>query len=395
LRASTLPLAISSETLLLPDGGEIGPWVIRANWDHTFTPNVLNNFNYGYLDFRGSELSNDSTFASQLPQIPGAAAYKAPPQINFGDGFVSMGSDLLHHESRPTSIVNDLISWTRGSHTFKFGGELRTLENNLRNNNNQSGTFGFSDLTTGLLGINSGSPIASFLLGDVDNASVSFNNVDTLYARGKLFALHAGDTWKATNKLSVTYGMRWDVSTPSVERYDNMSFLDPTASNPGAGGLPGTLAFAGTKWGAASYGQRHPEKTYYHAFSPRLGIAYSLSPKTVIRTGYGVFYSQAFYPGWNGGVAQDGFNTTPTLSSSQGGLTPAMILSEGFPSTLQRTPEISPSFLNGQGGPLYRPLDANRLPYSQQWNFTVDHQFTNNFYVQRGVCSEQRNAPAF
>jgi hypothetical protein len=66
--------------------------------------------------------------------------------------------------------------------------------------------------------INSGNPIASFILGGVDNANVSFNNVDTLYARGKLWALHAGDTWKATNKLSVTYGMRWDVSTPSIER---------------------------------------------------------------------------------------------------------------------------------------------------------------------------------
>jgi hypothetical protein len=388
-KVSTLPFQISNETLLLPDGGEIGPWVIRMNWDHTFTPNLINNFNYGYLDFRGSEISNDAQYVDQLPKIPGAAGYKAPPQINFSDGFVSMGSDLLHHESRPTSVLNDLVSWTHGSHTFKFGGELRTLQNNLRNNNNESGSFGFADLTTGLLGINSGNPIASFILGGVDNANVSFNNVDTLYARGKLWALHAGDTWKATNKLSVTYGMRWDVSTPSIERYDNMSFLDPTAPNPGAGGLPGTLAFAGSKWGNASYGRRHPEKTYYHAFSPRLGLAYSLSPKTVIRSGYGIFYSQAFYPGWNGGVAQDGFNTTPTLSSSQGGLAPAMILSQGFPSNLPKTPVISPSFLNGQGGPLYRPLDANRLPYSQQWNFTVDHQFTNNFYISAAYVANK------
>ena len=86
--------------------------------------------------------------------------------------------------------------------------------------------------------------------------------------------------------------------------------------------------------------QRHPENTYYHAFSPRFGIAYSLTPKTVLRSGYGIFFSQAFYPGWNGGIAQDGFNTTPTLSSSLGGLSPAMMLSEGFPSNLP-TPVIS------------------------------------------------------
>ena len=81
-----------------------------------------------------------------------------------------MGLDDLHHESRPTNILNDILSWSHGSHTFKFGGEARTLQNNLRNNNNGSGAFGFADLTTGLLGINSGNSIASFLLGNVDNA---------------------------------------------------------------------------------------------------------------------------------------------------------------------------------------------------------------------------------
>ena len=388
-KVSTLPAPISNDIYLLPDGGEIGPWVNRLNWDHTFSPHVLNNLNYGYLDFRGSEIAVDAPYANKLPKIPGAAQGNQPPQITFADGFLSMGLNDLHHESRPTNILNDILSWSHGSHTFKFGGEARTLQNNLRNNNNGSGTFGFSDLTTGLQGINSGSAVASFLLGYVNNASVSFNNVDTSYARGKLFALHAGDTWKASSKLSVNYGLRWDVSTPSVEKHDNFSFLDPSGVNPGAGGRLGTLVFAGTKWGDASYGARHPEKTFYHAFAPRVGIAYSATPKTVIRAGYGIFYSQAFYPGWNGGISQEGFNTNPTFSSSMGGLSPALILSQGFPSNIQKTPVISTTFENGQSGPLYRPADANRLPYAQQWNFTVDHQFTNNFYVSAAYVANK------
>jgi hypothetical protein len=389
-QVSNLPPPISNDTYLLPDGGEIGPWVIRWNWDHTFSPNLVNNLNYGYLDFRGSEISIDAPYVDKIPKIPGVANYKAPPQLNFADGFLSMGSDLLHHESRPTNVINDLVSWTRGRHTFRFGGELRTLQNNLRDNNNQSGSFNFSDLNTGLLGINSGSAVASFLLGYVDNANVSFNNVDRLYGRGQLYALHAGDTWKATEKLSITYGLRWDLNTPSVEKYDRFSFLDPTAPNPGAGGLPGTLAFAGTKWGTgASYGGRHPELTYYHAFAPRLGMAFSLTPKTVVRGGYGIFFSQAFYPGWSAGIAQDGFNTNPTLSSTQGGLSAAMMLNQGFPSNIPKNPDISPSFDNGQNGPLYRPLNANRLPYSQQWNFTVEHQFTNNLYVSAAYVANK------
>jgi Carboxypeptidase regulatory-like domain len=388
-KVTNLPPQISNDSYLLPNGGEIGPWVSRASWDHTFSPNVLNNLNYGYLDFRGSELAIDSTYANIMPKIPGAAAYAQPPQINFTDGFLSMGYDDLHHEDRPTNIVNDVLSWSHGKHTFKFGGELRSLQNNLRNNNNQSGTFGFADTETGLLGVNSGSSFASFLLEQVDNASVSFNNIPILYARGRLYALFAGDTWKATPKMSVTYGLRWDVSTPSVEKYNRLSFLDPTRPNPGADGLLGTLAFAGNSWGEASFGSRHPENTYYHAVAPRLGINYALTPKTVIRTGYGIFYSQAYYPGWNGGIAQDGFNTTPTLSSSQGGLSPAMILSQGFPANLPSSAQISSSFLNGQSGPLYRPSTANRLPYGQQWNLTVDHEFTNNFYVSAAYVANK------
>ena len=73
----------------LPDGGEIGPWVNRVNYDHTFSANLLNNLNYGYLDFRGSEIAVDADYASKLPQIPGAAGYSQPPQINFADGFLS------------------------------------------------------------------------------------------------------------------------------------------------------------------------------------------------------------------------------------------------------------------------------------------------------------------
>ena len=388
-KVTTLPPEISNDAYLLPDGGEIGPWVNRVNWDHTFSPHILNNLNYGYLDFRGSEVSVDTPYVDKLPKIPNAAGYKSPPQLNFADGFLSMGYDDLHHESRPTSVTNDLLTWTRGSHTFKFGGEIRTLQNNFKDNNNQSGTFGFSDLNTGLLGINSGSPIASFLLGYVDNASVSFNNVQTLYARGKLFALYGGDTWKVTNKLSLSYGLRWDVNTPSHEKFDNFSFLDPSGANPEAGGRPGRLAFAGDQRGEASYGARYPEKIYYHAFAPRVGFAYSATPKTVVRAGYGIFYSQAFYPNWNSGISQDGFNTTPTLSSSLGGLSPAMILSEGFPANLPKTPVISSSFLNGQDGPSYRPSDANRLPYAQQWNFTVEHQFTSHLYVSAAYVANK------
>ena len=141
----------------------------------------------------------------------------------------------------------------------------------------------------------------------MNNGSVSLYSVGGRYVRQNALIFHIGDTWKVTSKLSLNYGLRWDRFSPSEEKYDNMSFFD-WGPNPDAGNRPGRLAFAGDQWGAASAGVRYPEQLWNGGFGPRIGIAYALNDKTVIRTGYGIFYTQAFYPGWGGGVDQTGFN---------------------------------------------------------------------------------------
>jgi hypothetical protein len=76
------------------------------------------------------------------------------------------------------------------------------------------------------------------------------------------------------------------------------------------------LAFAGNNRGAASFGARYPEKLDLDNLSPRLGIAYSLNEKTVVHVGYGIYYGQAFYPGWNAGMNLDGFNLNDIASQA-------------------------------------------------------------------------------
>ncbi len=240
---------------------------------------------------------------------------------------------------------------------------------------NGSGTFNFSDATTGLLGIPSGNEIASFLLGEVSSGSAGYYSLPQFSPVAKAYGFFAGDTWKATPKLSVTLGLRWDVFTPSWEANDETSFLDISGPNPGAGNRLGRLAFAGTRWNAASYGAKAPEDTYHKAFGPRVGFAYSLDPKTVIRAGYGIFFSQAYYPGWNAGIATDGFNETVSFNSTLGGIQPAFLLQDGFPQNFTKPPFIDSSFLNGQNAPNYRPKDANRLPLHSNgtslWNASL------------------------
>jgi hypothetical protein len=296
-----------------------------------------------------------------------------------------MGCNGYFNQDRPTYLVNDLLAWVKGAHTFKFGGEVRAEEMNNTEYNNDSGSFYFSNLNTGLLGLStpSGNAIASFLLGDVATGSSTFTTVASNYPRQKYYTLFSGDTWKATSELTIDIGVRWDVSPPAVDKYDNLSFFDPNGTNPGADNRLGTLAFSGTKWGSASFGRAVPEQTSYRGFAPRLGIAYGLSSKTVVRAGYGIFYSQLLYTGWNGGVlgGQDGFNSNAAFQSSNGGMTPAFILQNGLPQNFPMPPFISASFDNGRGVGLYRDFTSGHLPYTQQWNVTLEHQFTKDFYV--------------
>jgi hypothetical protein len=383
---STLPTPISQDNHASPEYA----FIDRFNWDHTISPSLLNHFALGYHNRMEGYGSNDVKYASSFPAIPGVATHAYPPQINIGN-FAQMGEqsgiDSQDITARPDFTMNDLFTWVRGRHTIKFGGEYRWLAENNRVAGAGSGTFYFESGETGLQGILSGSPVASFLLGEVDNANATFRAIGANYPRAAAYVLHVGDTYKMTPKLSVNYGLRWDTFTPSVEKFNNTSFFDPLGANPGAGGRPGRLAFAGTKWGAASFGRRAPEYTWNKGFAPRLGIAYSVTPKTVVRTGYGIFYTQAFYPGWGGGIAQDGFSINPTFSSTNSGLTAAFLLRQslisqgiGFPQNFQQPPFIDPSFLNGQGGPNYRPFDANRRSYAQQWNFSIEHEMSSNSY---------------
>src|SRR5260370_1869250 len=110
----------------------------------------------------------------------------------------------------------------------------------------------------------------------------------------------------------------------------------------------------------ACYGAQYPEKPWRRGFAPRLSVAYSYDQKTVVRAGYGVFFTQAFYPGWGGGISLDGFNLNQSFGTlkdpTTGQADPAYYLDTGspLPVTVQSPPFISVSYDN-RHGILYRP----------------------------------------
>jgi hypothetical protein len=394
--ATALPEVIATENPPRPENSPIA----RFNWEHTFSTTMTNHATLGYLNRNegyGSTPANlAAAKANTLPQISGAVAgASALPQFNFDTNFNQIGSSsglpAANVTTRPTWVFNDLISKVRGHHTLTFGGEWRAVQGNIHQHTNEAGNYSFNSASTGipatLLVPTSGSPVASFLLGTVSGGSVDRRTVSGWYPRQVVWALHANDSWKITPKLTVNYGLRWDYYSPSREKYNHLAFFDPTGANPGAGGLLGSLAFAGSgsTCGSACFGSQFPEKPWHKGFAPRLSFAYAHDPKTVVRAGYGIFFAQAFYPGWGGGMNLDGFNLNQAFGSSgknptTGQSLPAFYLDNGVPKNFNPPPFINSGFDNGRG-PLYRPLDANRRPYAQQWNLTIERQLPQNVFL--------------
>ncbi len=400
--ASTLPIQIANESMSFPQFA----FVNRFNWDHTFSPTLLNHVSYGYLNRNEGYGSVDKDYVDEFPKIAGVAKNDIPPTVDIS-GYTSYGATngvggRPNTTARPTNVVNDLLTWVKGKHTWKFGVEVRVIDGTVRTNDNNAGYFYFGESPTGLPGFNSGNGYASFLLGAVDSANYNLRTIGSYYTRQRGCIWHVGDTWRVTSKLTLNLGLRWDYYTPSYEKYDRTAFFDPYGANPGAGGIPGRMVWAGTEWGAASYGARYPEIAWKKGFAPRVGFAYQVDSKTVVRAGYGIFYSQAFYPGWGGGIDANGFNNNVVKSAvAFGGYQPAFYWQDGFPApdATQIPPFIDVTKQNGKYPPMYRPLDANRLPYAQQWNLTIERQLNKDtmvsvaYVANKGTRLPSNNVP--
>jgi hypothetical protein len=352
----------------------------RITHDYVFSPSVLNHLNLGFTRFKTTieSYSVDQNWPTQL----GLAGVNTGPNNSFpcidfvSSGYTSLGD--VNCNSRTLQTNNafqaiDSVSVIRGTHSLKFGVDFRFMETNGIDIYQANGVFQFNALETGLPGSPStGNAVASFLLGAVDRGSLR----DFAYYprnRYKYFATYAQDDWKATRRLTVNYGLRYDIFFPRYEKNNNLSSFDPTIPNPAAGNRLGALAFLGD--GPGRNGRTSFADTYFKAFAPRLGLAYQLTDKTVLRSGYGIYYAQG---NANAGLrdslnASSGFSANPTFASTDQGVTPAFNWNSGFPQNYVRPPVIDPSAANGAD---LRPIlrDDGRPPYFQNWSFTIERE---------------------
>jgi hypothetical protein len=374
-------------------------YLLSLNEVYTISPSIVLNLAYGYtrgFDFQHgvqgdfpdidpvSQLGmpayiNDSGFR-QFPNIV-LADYAQPRDANIGTQtftVLKQGQDTHH--------IAAALSWLRGSHELKFGGEFRSHRINFAQPGWPAGTFQFDYTGTSRTISEGGDPMASFLMGVGPGLGCDFcpyevpNSVST---QNYQFGGFVQDNWRVTSKLTLNLGLRYDVSLPRTERKDRQNWIDLNMTNPLNGGSvtytdvvtgdPVTLNLRGAEVFASS-NNRYNFATDWNNIQPRFGFAYQILPKVVVRGGYGIFYSTT-----RSGAAGTGpINTykgydqlTQWISvNPNDGFTPVGRLSNPFPAGPILPPGNSLGALNDVGfdggGNVKSIVDT---PYEQSWSF--------------------------
>jgi hypothetical protein len=366
---------VSTSTLgpLYTGGDTQGNKYLRLGYDYFISPTMLNHFNAGFTRRHRGEGSGEGGFGGNWASKFGLKGVGDAvfPQFtyNYPHAGINSPSDGDSVFEDNVFQYDDAVSWQKGRHSFKFGGEFRAAQFNLGLVTGSAGEFTFGQgPTSNTTDPNSGFNFASFYLGAASQAYISIPQINGF--RVKYVAFFGSDDWKVNNKLTLNLGLRYDMPIPVTEAHNQMSYVDPTLANQGAGGLPGAYVFEGS--GTGRLGGSSPQSIFKKAFGPRIGLAYSVDPNTVIRAGYGIYFSTQRI----GGFAEDdsqGFSSSnryPTSTTQA----PDVVLSQitAYPGNLP--PFIDPTVMNGHSGALFLESKVDRPGTIQNWTLDVQRQ---------------------
>jgi hypothetical protein len=321
---------------------------------HVFSSTLINELRTGYNYLRENKAQQNQGFdaTQQVLGISGTAAdprYTGYPRIDI-TGFGTIGEPTNEPQDRRnhTFQVYDGISWIQGNHTWKFGTDLRRTLNNFNFNSTVRGQFQFTGTYTGV-------GIADALLGYP--AVVSINRGDTQrYFRANSVNAFLQHDWKYSRRMTINMGLRYEVNTPPIEKYNRFSNFNPAT---------GAIEIAGVDMPRGIF------ETDYHGFAPRLGITYNLTSdgKMIVRTGYGVYFNQqAWSSPLVGSATSVPFVTATTYNNTAG--IPTITMENPFPGT-------------GLGKPSLYSQDHNfRTGYMQQWSFGIERELPRNMVME-------------
>ena len=369
---------------------------------HTFRNNLINEFRFGfnYLDSHRYNIYSNTDVAAQLavpiPGVPFVAGENIGglPAIGFGDGTAAIGASgyLPALEKQHSYVFTDNFNWVRGRHSAKFGGEARFEQFTILEPAAARGSFDFGGgfvLNDNLAAPGTGGEaFATFLQGIPDGGSITSVTPNIDYRR-QIYAAYAQDDFRMMPRLTLNLGLRYEFFSTIKEANDKQSTFDfaslsliaPKGQNTP---LPPTL---GTELAIHDTGSRGLINPDLNNFAPRIGLAYELMDKLVLRSGYGIFYggqengpfsnpSPGFNPPF---LSSEAFSTpcaAPTanpaagqqdcsISAANNGGLPLNVLSQGFPAN---------SLTNPNAPELYSLYPHLVTPYTQQWHLGLEYQ---------------------
>ncbi len=361
-----------------------------ADWTSTISPTNVFNLRFGLARYEGfggniygpgydpRQLGFPSSLVSQFTALQF-------PRFNLGTYSELGASSVTSYETHDTWSLQPNMSTTIGRHILRYGAEFRRYNRNQLQPGSASGNYTFNKTWTQANPQQgdavSGNEFASFLLGYPASGYVD-RNIDPAW-RHHYYAMFFQDDWKITPKITLNIGLRWDYESPDVERYDRMirSFdrdvASPIASKVSGLTLKGGLVYAGV--GGVPRGAFASDK---NNFQPRVGIAWNVASKWVLRAGYGLTYLGQFAVG-----AQTGFSQqTALVSTLDNGLTPAVTLSDPFPTSifptgLQKPVGNSLGLSTNLGLAASANFTERPLPYSQQYSVGVQRELPGSWLI--------------
>ena len=362
-------------------------YVIRMSWDWNFSPTKLNHFYAGGNDWNQDHKPPQEYIGNWqnkfcLGNVPNCNANL----VNLfysgtNNPYSDWGGQADNGSENTVYSYNDDFTWIHGNHTFKFGGMYQLNHYNGFGRQCEAGCVGFSYQETGVpLGTNpnaGGNSFASFLLGYADSGQI-----DTPRFIGQQFYYFGGffqDDWRVTRKLVLGLGVRWDGNLPPTGLNDRWSDFSPTTPNPGAGGIPGAVLFAGNCTGCV--GSRTLANFWNKGFGPHLSAAYSKDEKTVIRGAYARSYGALVSV--SGSTHNSGFTLTQTDSTQNTGLTPTFTMDSGFPAYVV-PPFINPSVSNGTNVAWFQGDETTKLPAYYNFAFSIQRQIGGSMFAEIG-----------
>ena len=373
------------------------------------TPNIVNEARFGYSRFYNS-LGTLSAFNSDivgelaLPNLPkGLPVTWGIPSVTFaGNGFSGFGdsSDGPFENNNNTAQFINNISWNKGKHSFKFGVEYDRQNFNQVGNQYPRGQYSFSANATQSAARTGGDAFAEFLLGNIFQSTIALSVAEVKFQRN-MEAAFVDDTWKVTPKLTVSLGLRYELTPPFTNQLNNLFIVRVpqiyqvpgvqksdwpyfvrqgnctdayTASPPIA--IRWNLNPATAAPAVCSNGLLPNQlmNTRYKDFAPRVGVAWSPNAKTVIRTGFGVFYSQDNSNSPYFDLARNAAARNSKFADTGVG---NLLYSNAFPVSGGSTVSVGPPYA-------YSDNPNHHTAYTMQYLLNLQRQFGANWSVEAG-----------